>query len=316
MERSQRGFEVYLRAWNLCVEAGRTGKLTSAFLHNRLRSMPGKAVWWPVVLSALKDYHSLCAAGVKPRYKSESRLKTIPCAGPLKGILPKDALHGRIRKQKRGFTSSYTVKTAPVPFNEAALRRRAYHNRNILDVGMAVTPEGLRVREQALDGRRSDYLIPNALLALPEAPKEILTTTLRGRALSVTLDPSLMGTLSHDMQAAMRRMHRWMRARKAVGAVAYRKLASLGEVSRRAVEALKNSEAASPLVVSAATRHCEDCPTCGVPTLLAIDPNTGLPTLMGGACRNCGTAGDIGAILANRALVLGTLKRGQKYGSL
>lgn len=317
-----KGFEIGLRAWNACAKADRAGRMAilTKKLHDEFRTLGTKQRWMPFIQAVAKEYRKRRKLASSPlRFKSEARLSTIPCCGPLKGLLSLaegPVVHGRLRREFHGFTLRFTAIKKKRYYDIRPLQARCPRYSQFGDVGMAATPDGLQIVERRWNGKVYEVLIPAKALMEKAAPELILTHVLRDRSRAVSLDTSLWGSLSGDMQEATRRLHRWCRARKAVGAIAYRKFESLGDSNRKAADHFKASGLfTTRQIKKMASEACEDCPNCGTPVLLRIDPKSGAISSPETSTCTCGTQHDLGRILATSVLSRGAYKRNFNYAA-
>lgn len=311
-------FATVMRAWNICVQVDRRGRLDDSRhlnqwmgrefgvgLQERLESH--------LVCRTIQDYKKRRSRANHPlRMKALSRVKTIPVVGPKmksmvtralpQGTCLKDVLSARLRRRGTGFVVSI-VKEESATINPLLRKlKRLKHRSSAENVGVAVTPDGIDVvvTNQRKNGRSKCYHIAVEHVIAPGFTQEFCRRLVEPRAHTVALDLSMVSQLSSGMQQASRQLRRWFRSRKAAGAIEFGTASPIpGEVQDCLDYAAKVGLKSRRRLL----RHevILACPHCGASIAVKLDPKTLSPAPGVAECVRCGVVSRVGHVLAARA---------------
>ena len=265
--------------------------------------------WLPFAERVVREYRNHRAKADGPlRFKSPDRMSTVPLAGPLEALRPAGAVNARLRRTGPGFGLCATFQVeAEVP-DHAERLARVYHHSKIEDIGMAATPEGLDLL--VINHRRDDkgtvesYHIDLKTLVKPGFVQDLYRHMIAPKANTVALDVSMLPASSGRVRAAIQQLHRLLRARKAVGAVEYRKVSPVREEIQDHVALAKAGHQDKSLVRSIRRNLVLKCPHCGAPAGVRLDEKSQVPKALwcnAKVCRSCGIGISVGDLLAARA---------------
>ena len=265
--------------------------------------------WLPFANRVVREYRNHRAKADGPlRVKNPTRMSTVPLAGPLEALRPAGAVNARLlRTGARYAVCATSLAEVQVP-DHAERLARVYHHSKIEDIGMAATPEGLDLL--VINHRRDDkgtvesYHIDLKTLIKPGFVQDLYRHMIAPKANTVALDVSMLPASSGRVQAAIQQLHRLLRARKAVGAVEYRKVSPVREEIQDHVALAKAGHQDKSLVRSIRRNMVLKCPHCGAPVGVRLNEKSQVPKALwynAKVCLSCGTAISTGDLLAARA---------------
>lgn len=315
------------KAWNICVVTDRRGRLDDRlYLNQRLGRAFGAYIQdrfeWPIIHRTVRDYRrARSLAGGPLRLKSLSRVKTVPLPGldldryfaqvkTLRGIQQKDVLSAQLRYEgKRVFLRVIHEAPRPEPHDRPLVKKlKAMRNGSSSEeIGLALTPNGLaiRVTTQRKNAVPKLYHIAVERVLTPGFIQELYRRVIEPRAHTVGLDLSMAPKLSSGMRRAGSRIDRWLRSRKAAGAIEYGKVTPVGRETQDCVE-FASSVGLSPQTLRSHLRVLRrnailKCPHCEASVSVKLDPKTLSPAPDVAECVRCGAVSRVGHVLAARA---------------
>lgn len=303
------------RAWNVIVDIDRLGRM--AYVNRELsREFGGgwqRLSWGSLISSVVRDYKERRAKAQHPlRKKSRARLKTIPVVGPVetivkqvlkaKGINPKNVANKKLRRHTHGgFSVHLTNKTPKHVWDDAKRLKRVFHKNRIEDFGMAMTREGLTILATTAGGSRAIYRVAVENVIKPGFAQDLYRHLIAPKANTVALDESMLPSLPGALRFANANLRRWLRSRKAVGAIVFAQVSPVGREIVDAVEHAKKVGLSKKVIRELAGEAVLKCPHCGSPMTLRVDPATSIPKLRRDRCDECLRTVDTAQLLATRA---------------
>jgi hypothetical protein len=265
--------------------------------------------WLVFVQRIVREYRNRRAKADGPlRFKNPTRMSTVPLAGPLEALRPAGAVNARLRRVGVGYAVCATSLAEILVPDHAERLARVYHHSKVEDIGMAATANGLDLL--VINHRRDDrgtvesYHIDLKTLIKPGFVQDLYRHMIAPKANTVALDVSMLPASSGRVRAAIWQLHRLLRARKAVGAVEYRKVSPVREEIQDRIALAKAGHQDKSLVRSIRRNLVLKCPHCGAPVGVRLDEKSQVPKALWSnakVCRSCGIGLSVGDLLAARA---------------
>jgi len=325
-------FATYQQAWNCLVQLDRRGKLhDQADREHLIGKTFGKgnraSAVRPIIEAAIKAYLKRRAKSKGPlRRKSLERVKSIPAVGPLKspadavlrtqGVNLRNVINRQIRRSCASFVLMVTLKKPLGPDRKEIARRhyeRVKNRGRVTYASVANTPNGTDIlivnNPQKWNARRKvdTYHLPLEVAVQPEVV-EIVYQALFSNTHMVTLDESMLPSLSGPMRDANTRWRRYGRRQQAAGATDFAMASPVWQEAQDTVEFAKTvgfyPEDLRGVLWDARRSFVLKCPHCGAPVSLKLDPHTQVPLDGTVACSECHVAVRVGILLGTRALTL------------
>ena len=264
--------------------------------------------WLPFANRIVREYRNKREKASGPlRFKSPDRLSTVPLAGPLEALRPAGAVNARLRRTGALYAVCATSHVEVQVPDHAERLARVYHHSKIEDIGMAATPEGLDllvINHHKDRGTVDAYHVDLKTLIKPGFVQDLYRHMIAPKANTVALDVSMLPASSGRVRAVIWQLHRLLRARSAVGAIAYRKVSPVGEEIQDHVALAKAGHQGKSLVRSIRRNLVLKCPHCGAPVGVGLDEKSQVPKALwcnAKVCRSCGIGLSVGDLLAARA---------------
>ena len=264
--------------------------------------------WTPFAERIVREYRNKRTKTRHPlRFKNPTRMSTVPLAGPLEALRPAGAINARLRRVGPGFGICATFQVVAEVPDHAERLARVYHHSKIEDIGMAATPEGLDllvINHHKDRGTVDAYHVDLKTLIKPGFVQDLYRHMIAPKANTVALDVSMLPASSGRVRAVIWQLHRLLRARSAVGAIAYRKVSPVGEEIQDHVALAKAGHQGKSLVRSIRRNLVLKCPHCGAPAGVRLDEKSQVPKALwcnAKVCRSCGIGISVGDLLAARA---------------
>lgn len=315
------------KAWNTCVVTDRRGRLDDQqYLNQRLGRAFGAYIQdrreWPIIWRTVRDYRRARSLAQGPlRTKSQSRVKSVPLPGldldryfalvkSLRGIKQKDVVSAQLRYVgKRVFLRVIHEVSRTEPRNRLLVKKlKAMRNGSSSEeIGLALTPSGLcvRVTTQRKNCVPKLFHIAVEHVLAPGFLQELYRQVIEPRAHTVGLDLSMMPKLSSGLGRVGSRLNRWLRSRKAAGAIEYGKVAPVGRETQDCVtfaSSIGLSTRTLRSLLGVLRRNAIlTCPHCGAPVTVKLDPKTLAPVDENCSCHVCLYGFRAGHSLAARA---------------